>query len=727
MARFNLIQTNFTAGELSPRMYGRVDVARYNSGAKRIENCVVLIHGGCLRRPGLLYVAPTKTHSLASRLLPYIFNVEQAYQLEFGNAYMRVYDNTGAQIESSPGVPYEISSPYAAADLHEVDFCQGADTMFLFHAEYPTQRLQRFGNTDWRLQPVPWVTEPFDEIGTRYNVALTLSSAAVGAGRTVTAAGATFVAADVGRDLEWAGGSGTITGYTSTTVVTMEIKSAFQNTAVPGNAWLLTGSPFATVTPSADSPVGTIITLTASAAAWRTDDVGRHVVLNGGLVKITGYTSPTVVSAEIRVELSSTVAVIGGAWALCRSMWGQEFDYPRTGSLHQQRLWAGGSPGFPDTLWMSRLGQVYDMEVGTEPDAGYAAGVYSDQANPIRHLAAVRALAVLSYGAEFTVRSSGDTAAITPTSLQIDNQSAYGCNEVAPVRVGNELLFPDRSGRKIRAMSADRFDASNFSAPDITALAEHITESGICDMDAQAEPESIVWCVRNDGVIAACTLDRDNDVVAWARQITDGAFESVSVIPSGTSQQVWAIVRREIDGNTLRNVEIFTFDCLTDSAVIVENGVAFSVVNGLDHLEGKTVNVRADGVVQADKVVTGGSITLTRPANAVEVGLNFVPLVETMTPEVAGPNGSIQGLMMRAPEVTLRVKDTIGAAVNGRAVVFAEFGETLLDQPIPPYTGNKRVELLGYERGESELIITQPQALPFHLLAVVRRLEVNDG
>lgn len=727
MARFNLIQTNFTAGELSPRMYGRVDVARYNSGAKRIENCVVLIHGGCLRRPGLLYVAPTKTSAQHSRLIPYVFNVEQAYQLEFGGAYVRFYDSTGAQIESSPGVPYEIVSPYAAADLHEIDFCQGADTMFLFHADYPTQRLQRFGNTDWRLQPVPWVTEPFDEIGIRYNVALTLSATTVGTGRTVTAAGATFTNADIGRDIEWDGGSATITAFTSTTVVTATITSPFKNTAVPANAWLLTASPISTITPSAEKPVGQIITLTAAVATWRADDVGRHVVLNGGLVRITGYTSATVVNAEIRVEMSSAVAVIGRAWALCRSMWGQEFDYPRTGSLHQQRLWAGGSPGFPDTLWMSRLGEVYDMEVGTEPDAAYAAGVYSDQANPIRHLAAVRALAVLSYGAEFTVRSSGDTAAITPTTLQIDNQSAYGCNEVAPVRVGNELLFPDRSGRKIRALSADRFDASNFSAPDITALAEHITESGICDMDAQAEPESLVWCVRNDGVIALCTLDRDNDVVAWARQITDGAFESVSVIPVGTSQQVWAIVRREVNGNTVRNVEIFDFTCFTDSAVLVENVSPFTTVNGLSHLEGKTVAVRADGVVQADKVVAGGSITLVRPANAVEVGLPFVPLVETMTPEVAGPNGSIQGLMMRQPEVTLRVKDTIGASVNGREVIFAEFGEHLLDQPIPPYSGNKRVELLGYERGESELIITQPQAQPFHLLAVVRRMEVNDG
>lgn len=329
-SRFNLIQTNFTAGEVSPRMAGRVDVVRYNNGAKELENVVVLIHGGALRRPGLLYTASTKTHAKRSRLIPYVFSVDQAYQLEFGDGYMRVFMDDGSQVESSPGVPYEITTPYTEAQLSEIDFCQRADTMFLFHEAVAPQRLQRFAHDDWRLQAVPFTTQPFDELGTRPAANLTLSAATVGAGRTVTASAAAFLASDVGRDIACAGGLATITAYTDTTHVTVTITAAFDSTALASGDWLLDGSPQTTCAASAKEPVGAVVTATLGAAGWRAEDVGRFIVINGGLLEISGFTSSTVVNAEIRTTLAATIAAEANAWALCRSMWGQEFGWPRS-------------------------------------------------------------------------------------------------------------------------------------------------------------------------------------------------------------------------------------------------------------------------------------------------------------------------------------------------------------------------------------------------------------
>lgn len=724
MGRVQIVQTNFTSGELSPRMYGRTDVARYNNAAKLLENVIPLIHGGAMRRDGTRYITSTKDSAKVSRLIPYIFSRSQAYMLELGDLYLRVFQADGTQVEVSPGVPYEIATPYTEAQLAAITVCHRADTMFLWHEDVYPQRLQRFAATDWRIQNAPFNPEPFDELGDLLTQTGTLSLATVGAGRTLTISGAYFLAGDVGREVSVAGGLAVITGWTSTTVVTVDITSTFASTVLAANTILVGQSSQATITPSAKDPVGATISLTASVAAWRATDVGKHVVLNGGLVRITGYTSTTVVSAVILVELAAVTAVVGSAWVLCRSMWGQEFGYPRTGTFYQQRLWAGGSPGFPQSVWMSRLAEYYSFEIGTLPDSGFEASIDSDQVNPVRHLASVRALAALCETAEFTITGSKELG-VRPDTLDIQNQSAFGCNDVPPIRVGNELAFFNESGRKMRALSADRFDASNFAAPDITVLSEHITETGIIDLEKQTEPESLVWALRADGQIATCTLDRDNDVVAWARQITDGVFESIAMIPYNGRHVMWAIVNRTIDGDTLRSVEIFEPDLYSDATVIGVEVSASDVWTGLDHLEGKTVAVRLDGIVQPDAVVVGGSITTQRTGFRMEAGLPFLPKVHTMTPEVQGPGGSAQALQMRTVNVTIKVKDTIGANINGRDIPFAQFGGNLLDEVPTPYSGDKDITTLGYERGTSELIITQPQALPFHLLAIVRKFEVN--
>lgn len=725
MAKVNIIQTNFTAGELSPRMLGRVDVVRYNNGAKAIRNCFVFVHGGAIRRPGLLFAGLARDSAFRSRLIPYVFSVSQAYQLEFSHGAMRVWTAGGLRIESSPGVALEVGIPYSDAQIHEIDFVQRGDTMFLFHPDWPIHRVQRFADDDWRVQPAPFTTEPFDELGDRFTTTLTLSATTVGAGRTFTAGAGVFVPSDVGRDIEAGGGIATITAYTSSTVVTGTITYPFRSASIASFQWLLTGSPQSTVTPSGSGPVSATVTLTADIGTWRGTDPGKHVIINGGLVRILSVSSPTVANAEVRTAMGSAVAAIPNSWALCRSMWGAEFGYPRTGSIIQQRLWAAGSIGFPQSAWMSRLGDYYDFEIGTDADAAFETRVDSDQANPIRHLAAIRKLIVLTTGAEFSISAAGD-GGIKPGNIEANPQTAFGCNEAAPVRVGQELLFANQSGRKIRALAPDRFNTDQFASPDIAVLAEHITESGIVDMDAQADPDSFLFAVRADGKLAVCTLDRDNDVVAWTLSETDGFIESVSVVPYLKSQSVWVTVKRIIDGAEQRSVEIFSWDDLfMDCALRVTDVTPFDTVSGLDHLEGKTVVIRADGITLADQVVVGGTVSLGREANSVDVGLPFEPLVELMTPEVASPAGSAQGLMMRTNKVTLLVNTTIGARVNGRDVPFRNYGANVLDVPPEPYTGPKGVEILGWERGRSDITISQPRPEPFHLLAVIREFEAN--
>jgi hypothetical protein len=716
MPRLTLIQTNFTAGELSPRMLGRVDIARYQNGAQIIENAWPVIHGGALRRDGTLMCAPAKFANKACRLIPYVFNTTQAYMVEFGDLYVRVFFPDG----TSTGV--ELVSPYDQTMLSSMEYVQGADTMFLFHNKVPIGRLRRISDTEWSLAPAPFVTKPFDERGIDFFTALTLSNPAVGTGRTLTALESAFMASDVGRQV-WSGaGVATITAVTSATVATADVLNAFAAASRP--TWSIKGSPQTTNTLSAFTPVGGSVTMTLGAAGWRAGDVGKFVKINGGLLIITAVTSPTVVSGTINSAPTSAVASPANAWSLEASVWNDVDGYPGSGTLYQQRLAVAGSPNFPQTIWESRTGEYLNFELGTKDDDAMSFNVSSDQINPILHLGQINALIPLTYGGEFTV-SGGVEKPITPTNIQVKNQSVYGCNKVRPVRIGNELYFMQRAGRKLRAM-AYKYDSDAYGSPDMSVLSEHATKSGIVDMAYQQEPESILYMVRADGVMATMTVDRDQDVIGWARQTTDGTYESVAAIPSVDGDQVWCVVLRNINGANVRYIERFTAGVRVDCGINASSAPGAATWSGLSHLEGKTVDIVADGVVMQQQVVTGGQVTLPRNAFAVQIGLNFKTHIKTLVSEVAGNTGSSQGNSMRIGEITLRFLETIGCNINGQTVSFRNMGSQLLDQAPALFTGDHRMENLGWSRGQAVLDITQEQPLPFHLLCVIKKITIND-
>lgn len=800
-----IIQTNFTAGELSPRLLGRVDIARYQNAAEEMLNAHPVIHGGALRRAGTRFVAVTKDSTKRSALIPYVFNRDQAYILEAGDFYARVFKDR-AQVELDDS-PYEFATPYGEAVLQELDYCQGADTMFLAQQATPINRLQRYDHNDWRLMQAPFTVRPFDEIGTRAAIQLTLSDASAGTGRTLTAAAGFFLPADVGRDI-WAGrGIATITAVASDTSATVTVIEAFSSTTLAANVWVLKGSPQAPCTPSAKDPVGQDITLTLGGASsldpakvitglswalnratatiaghgystgntlvvdgntpaeyngtysitvvdantfwytltpnpgpatvlgsaarsnsgavggWRSTDVDSYVRINGGLTQITSVVSTSVAHATIKTALSSAITSQTNAWILQSSIWNSRDGYPRTVTLCDQRLYAAGSPGFPQTVVASRIGEALNFELWTNADDALSFTVDSNQVNPVAYLVQVRALLALTYGGEFTLSGGGDQP-ITPTNISVKNQSPYGCAQVKPLRVGNELMFVERGGRHLRAMSYQLTD-DGYKAPDISVLAEHLTQSGIKQMAFQQSPDSIIWMVRNDGVLVSVTYDRDQDVIGWARHVTDGLFESVACIPGDEGDDVYVIVNRTIEGNTVRCIEVLDSSLNTDSAITGESPEGGTIWGGLDHLEGKTVDIVADGVVMPPKVVVDGTIEIERPAFKIEVGLHYQSRIKMLTPEVPTPTGSAQGNNMRISEVTVRLLDSIGCEINGEIVPFRKFGEDVLDNPVQPFSGDKRVDTFGWERGTAKVVIEQNQPLPLHVLAVIRKFTVN--
>lgn len=538
---------------------------------------------------------------------------------------------------------------------------------------------------------------------------------------------ADFYPADVGREIVASGGLGVITGYTSGTVVTVEIRQPFPAASFNSGAWQILGTPQATCTPSAKDPVGTSITLTLSLAGWRAEDAGKYVRINGGLCRITSIGSTTIANAIIESELNSNVAAPALAWTLEGSAWGGAYGWPRCGTLFEQRHWLAGSPGFPQSIWGSVIGEYTNFTIGTLDDDAVSFVVGGGETNPILHLANARGLVALTSAGEFSVRG-GQERPITPTNVQVKDQSNYGASQVPPVRVGREIFFVQRAGRKVRAMSPNEYDDGQYVAPDMAVLSEHVTATGVVSLSYQPEPDALLYAVRADGQMATLTADRDQDVFAWSRQVTQGNFEHVEVVPTSEGVNVFVVVARTVNGVTTRYIEMLDADLNTDCALTGSSEAGATVWGGLSHLVGRRVQAKGDGVYLGEFVVNGaGQITLPRTAYAVEIGLGYTTTVKTLTPEFMAGTGSSQGHQLSVHEVKARLLETTGCAINLQQIAFRKTGLGALDQPPPVFSGDKVAGNIGWGDGVAQTLIQQTLPYKFHLLSVITRMSANEG
>lgn len=494
---------------------------------------------------------------------------------------------------------------------------------------------------------------------------------------------------------------------------------------IAAGAWLLTGSPQADCTPSAKAPVNAIVTLTLAANGWRAADVGKYVRMFSGAAKITAFTSATVVSARLLVPfvVDPIVAAAAGSWTCESEVWSAANGYPSAICFHEQRLLVGGTDLFPTTIWGSQSGDYENFGIGPYDGDALEYRIAANQVNEMRWMLPTKVLLVGTAGSEYRVIGGGDTP-LTPSNVDVKNETTHGSTDVSPVRIGHKLIFVQRAGRKIREIGYV-FDSDSFLAGDLTTLADHLTEGGIVELAYQQESESILWGVRADGVFLGLTYNREQEVLAWHRHETDGDVESACVAPDPVNNrdELWLAVRRTIGVTTKRYIERLDPDRPNVDSFVLYDGAAATVITGLSHLNGKIVDVLADGFVVKGKVVAGGQITLDRAASEVVAGLPYESELVPNRPEFSTDKITTIGKKKHWVNIFLRLLETNGLEVNGDDLPFRT-GEAPLGEPPLPFTGDYLVSNLGIDT-EADIVIKQKNPLPATILCVGGDLDVG--
>ena len=833
MARTHPIQTNFTAGELSPKLFGQTNLDRYRNGVETLENMIVFPQGGATRRSGSRFICEVKDSSATTRLIPFEFNDEQAYVIELGNNYMRFFKDQGQITEATKSISaitkanpavvtatshgysngdhvwindvvgmtevngrrytianvtthtfelsgvnstnyttyssggtaakvFEISTTYTSAQLFDLQFAQSADVMYIVHEAHEPAKLSRTGHTSWTLTDVDFgATGPYLDANTT-TTTLTPASSSTGSGVDITASAVTginggdgFQTTDVGRLIKFNSGEAVITGRTSTTVVVCTITKAFANT-----------------------------------------------------------------DATAAFQLGTFSATTG---------------FPKAVTFFEQRLIYGGTTSFPQTIFASQSGLFdnFDVDDASASDA-FIYTIASNRVNVIRSLAPARDLIIFTAGGEFKVsRPTGEP--LKPDNVNITRQTTYGSHTTQSVQIDDAIIFLQKQRQKVRAFEF-RFADDAFIAPDLTLLADQVTGTGLVDLDYAQEPDRILFAARDDGQLVGLTYLKDEKILAWHRQIIGGKAQSctvtvtdydntlsgtkltftksdgttvtftsttgtagtnefktetnnnttasnlqsainghadftatvssaevtvtettpestgfltvdsqdsvrlattneshakvksVTAISESTEDQVYIIVQRIINGSTVQYVEYLDSTLNQDSGLAGTVTGASTTVTSLDHLEGETVQILIDDAVYPKQIVTNGAVTVSLPSTfaskTIEVGLGYVSTIKTLRPEGTAQAGTAQGRKKRYNEIIVRLLDSVGVTINGDQLPFRSSADEM-GEPIPAFTGDKRVTNLGWNR-DGQITIKQTQPLPMTVLAVTGTIVTTD-
>ena len=697
---------------------------------------------------------------------------------------------------SDSTTPYSIVSPYTTVQAFEIHYTQSADVMYIAHNDVHPKKLSRFADQVWVIEDVPFTGGPFLTENT-IDTSLVGFARTGGATRseyyfptdstgTLTAtAHSPFNTNMVGalwlikhtRDND----NDTDTFAKDTNVVpTLE---TFASGAIK-----IKGDATATFEPIATSKMAqlwrkenngnwqtyrsfrgaTAFSWTESAdnvlyAMTRSDNTINGTLtakeaINYGVVKVTAFTSSAIVTVEVvdavLSDNASDAAVTTSMWA--EGAWSTFRGFPRTVGFHEDRLWWASSTNDPDRKWSSQSGLYENMAFTTGLDNEAVTAIVKDnEVSQIQWMMSRRVMAIGAANREYSFSAQNPEDPITPLDKKSTPQTGFSSGSIQPVMLNDSIFFLQRQGKKLGAMKFDSI-TENFIVDDATLLAYGLLDSPPTNMAVSRSPDSLIWVVRTDGVMPTFTYEPKEEVSGWGRQIfgnsaavetPTGFVESVAVIHGTTEDEIWVNVRRTIDSSTVYYTELFApRDWGSDiedaifgiDSVLTYDGAASSAMSGLDHLEGETVSVFADGVVFDDATVTQGAITLkkatvTTTASVAQMGLPYTMKGRSMRLAVPQVPSALQTKIKRVTSVTTRyIRSLLGSAgveydikdtENGTVTEFLTDIGALYSTESADTPKTDRATEGGFNE-EAYTVILSDDPVPFTALATVTEVEV---
>ncbi|WP_334069846.1 carbohydrate-binding protein [Acinetobacter colistiniresistens] len=687
-----ILKNNLSSGELSPLLWTRTDVQQYANGTKKLLNALPLVEGGAKKRPGTKYRGIFEN---AVRLIPFIANSENTYLLILGFGFMKVYN------PRSYSVVFETTTPYnTLKKVQEIQFAHTKYRMFFVQGDTPVHRFICSADfTNWQFAPFIFSVQPTDELGTSPNVSLKPSGTEVG--KTIALTATAFPA--------WQNTEQYLVG---------------DRVIHAGQTWrATTDNKTSEPSPTSGSWVSVV---DGDASVFTADHVGAVISINGGQVKINSITSQTVAVGEVMVKLTADIQAIAKSWTLNSLAFTVTTGYPRTVAFFKQRLVLANTKASPNQFWFGRIADDGNFLETTEDSDAFSIASSSAQSDNILHLSQRGGVVALTGGSEFLISSNG---ALTPASAQIDQHTSYGVQkDVRPCLVGNELLFVQRGGERLRALSY-RYEVDGLISPELSAVATHIPEDhgGIKELTYQQTPNSIVWCVLGDGSVSSITLNRDQEMNAWAQHDFGCSVLSICALPTALGEDQCFMLSRRNDSTVLEEFsEAALSDCEFD--IVVANGIGSVLDLDLKVINSGIANYKnEDGYFYSDYTITDTSIKLPIRdlSQMIHVGQPFKTEIDLLPPDFSQVPATAMFHKIIIHEAAIFLNRSIGGFVNGKELSTKLYNQNAFTNL--PYTGYATETMQGWTKlHELKLQITHDKPLPFHVQSISIRASINE-
>jgi hypothetical protein len=743
--KFNQALNNFSAGEWSPKMKGRTDVQQYQNACETLINFTPQIQGGAFRRP------PTTMYELTDSTN--ITSLQDA--LTHGSKLIpRVLSDDTRQVmvalSTLPSTHWFVLNGGRASGAEVVPVFQAAASVFASASDFIVSadeiKYAQVGDIVFMVQNATDVGKP-----------PRVWYPGVNAGGYV-------------RRYDYYGVSTAFAFANGNYKATPYLPPQANNSSV--TLRILGFSPGSATVP------GDYMSIESSSAFFNAGHVGAFFKFsvggNTGVLQISSLLSSTYANANaISIPPAEGYyggAVAGSSWE--ESAWSDYRGWPRSIIPYQGRLIFGGTKSYPDTIWGTRVGNVFDlMERPFEQDDDFE-GYENDNSRPftlspntasssnIRALSAAKTLLVHTDKGEIV--AYGVNGALGPNDVVFESSTSFGANSAMPTRTNSYSVFVEKGGRKLRDVSFN-WEESQYKSADLSFTADHFTldeeDSGggadaIIEVQGVSLNGNFVLAKTQNGKLHSLSLDREYQINAWSRFELGGSsansstplVKAITAVESFAGDNVFMITERRINGSDKAFVEVMSAPCelhtirdddgdlnqfYADLKKSKVNG-GDSTITGATHLVGETVSVFADGKYVGNKVVSAsGVITLEHGASNVIYGLPYTSTLKTMPIEIGNQiPGSPQGLMKRVDEVTIRFWNSYGAKYGYKESDLISIGfrdpNAIESDDIELFTGMKAIKMSSNYTPEAQIIITQDKPWPCNVLAVIAKGQTYD-